>query len=232
MVVARLNLRYLAAPVRSQALLVVLVVLVSIVGGAAACKGSGTQGTTGGGALGGPRSELAADDEPAASYGKAEIQRALIAERADEASGERTVAELETSDDIGRRTTALADLAVRRRAIAILEICEATGRGCPPRLDTPPWQHAIDADSDPVLEVPLRFDIGGWRKVADELHWRSCSCRTSDCIESIEVTIARLEVRPMADVGQDDTALTSIGRARGCLLRLRGKRALPRLAGD
>jgi hypothetical protein len=184
----------------------------------------------------GPASELAPDDEPPPSYGSAEIRSALTYERGVEAALLRQLEELDAADDSivtpPRRGEVVADLAVRRRAIAILERCDANGRMCPPRLDAPAWEHAVDAENDPTLDVPLRFDLEGWRKVASELHWRACGCRTSQCIESIEVTIARLETRPMADIQQDDAALTSVVRARECLMRLAGKRALAKIGSD
>jgi hypothetical protein len=70
---------------------------------------------------------------------------------------------------------AIADLAVRRRFIAMLEACEAAGRWCPPRLDDPPW--AFDHDADRPVEPPmiaaLRFDLEGWRGLSAELHGRA-----------------------------------------------------------
>jgi hypothetical protein len=180
----------------------------------------------------GPAGELAPDDEPPPTYGRAEIQSALTYERGVESALLRQLEELDAADDDSRRGEVVADLAVRRRAIAILERCDANGRMCPPRLDVPNWEHPVDADRDPTLDVPLRFDLDGWRKVASELHWRACGCRTAQCIESVEVAIADLEVRPMTDVQQDDTALISIVRARECLMRLAGKRALGKREPD
>lgn len=171
-------------------------------------------------------SSLADDEEPPPPYGKAELQKALIAERAAEASGERAVSEAEAGDPDALRV-ALANLAVRRRFIQILELCEANARMCPPRLDEPVWNYAVDADTDPVLDVPLRFDLDSWRKVAVELHGRACVCRTVDCIDSMETAIARLEIRPMPDVQSDDAATNDVTKARECLMRLRGLKQLP-----
>lgn len=175
------------------------------------------------------RAEFADEDHVAPSYGKAELQRALIAERAREATGEKLVAELEAKDaDVAtddRLRVALADLAVRRRFIAALETCEAETRHCPPRLDDPPW--AFDPDPDrvtaPPLTAPLRFDLESWRVVASELHGRACACRTIACVDSLAVAIDELEVRPMPEVQGDEAATLSVTRARECLFRLRGK---------
>jgi hypothetical protein len=169
------------------------------------------------------------------SYGAPELQKALIAERGLEATGERRVAELEARqvdaaaeaapaiDDQLR--VAAADLAVRRRFIATLEACEAAGRLCPPRLDDPPW--AFDPDPEqstpPPLTAALRFDLDSWRSLAAELHGRACACRTIACVDSVGVAIDQLETRPMPEVQSDDAALSAITRARECLFRLRGK---------
>ena len=169
------------------------------------------------------RSALADDDDIKPTYGKAEIEKALIAERGAEATGERHVAELEGTDSAQLRM-AVADLAVRRRFIAALEACQMSGHLCPPRLDDPPWHFEPDTgNTKPPLDAPLRFDLADWQKVAAELHGRACACRTLDCIDSLGVAIDELEVRPMQDVRGDDTASTSITRARECLFRLRGK---------
>jgi hypothetical protein len=176
-------------------------------------------------------SSLAAEEEPPPPYGKAALQKALIAERAAEASGERAVSELEAGDADALRV-ALADLAVRRRFIAVLELCEANARMCPPRLDDPPWHYAVDAEADPTLDVPLRFDEDSWRKVAAELHGRACVCRTLACVDSMETAIARLEVRPMPEVQSDDLATIEVTRARECLMRLRGLTQLPKIVSE
>ena len=173
-----------------------------------------------------PHSALADDDDLKPSYTKAELEKALIAERGAEATGERRVAELEAKPDADvddPLRIALADLAVRRRFIAELESCQATGHHCPPRLDDPPWHFDLDGDAKPPLDAPLRFDLGDWQKIASELHGRACACRTLACVESLEVVIDQLEARPMQDVRGDDTASASITRARECLFRLRGK---------
>lgn len=174
---------------------------------------------------------LADEDVDRPSYGKAELGKALIAERAAEATLERRVAELEgRSDDAADDPLriAIADLAVRRRFIATLEVCEATGRRCPPRLDDPPWTYDPDPDrpGDPPLVAPLRFDLDSWRTVAAELHGRACACRTIACIDSVGVAIDELEARPMPVVQGDDQAATDVTRARECLFRLRGKSAI------
>src|SRR4051794_16218863 len=99
---------------------------------------------------------LADDDggEPPPSYTKADVQKALIAERGAEASAETKVNELEAAGDMDAFRTAQDDLAVRRRFISILETCEATDHYCPPRLDDPAWPYAVDSDADPKLDVP------------------------------------------------------------------------------
>jgi hypothetical protein len=176
--------------------------------------------------------ELADEDRYTPGYGKPELSKALIAERGAEATAEKVVAELEakeTLDTAGedRLRVAAADLAVRRRFIAALEACEASGRWCPPRLDDPPW--AFDPDPDrptaPPLDAPLRFDEESWRKITAELHGRACACRTIACVDSVGVAIDQLEPRPMAQVQGDEAASLSITRARECLFRLRGKTA-------
>lgn len=169
-------------------------------------------------------SALADDDDVKPSYGKAELEKALIAERGAEATNERRVAELEQKDDADGLRVAVADLAVRRRFITALETCQASGRLCPPRLDDPPWQYDVENDAaKPTLDTPLRFDLDDWQKVTTELHGRACACRTIACIDSMDVAITALEKRPMPDVLADETATASITRARECLFRLRGK---------
>jgi hypothetical protein len=161
------------------------------------------------------------------TYGKPELQKALIAERAAEAVGERVVSELSAkpgADD--RLHVAIADLAVRRQFIKNLEACESQGRYCPPRLDDPPWPYDIDSDQQfapPPVDSPVRFDVDSWRVLANELFGRACACRTMQCIDSMSVALNRLEKRPMPDVQGDEAASASITRARECLTRLRGK---------
>jgi len=163
-------------------------------------------------------------------YGKAELSRALIAERGAEATAERVVAELdalEVRDVAGDERLRLlsADLAVRRRFIASLEACEAEGRACPPRLDDPPFAFEPDPDRprDPPLEAPLRFDLASWQQLAAELHGRACACRTIACLDSVAAALDQLEARPMPAVQSDDAATLSVTRARECLFRLRGR---------
>jgi hypothetical protein len=176
-----------------------------------------------------PHSALADEDVYKPGYGKPELQKTLIAERALEATGERQLAELEarpadTAVDDQLRV-AMADLAVRRRFIATVEACEAAGRLCPPRLDDPPW--AFDPDPDrpaaPPMTAALRFDLDSWRSLATELHGRACACRTIACVDSLGVAIDQLETRPMPEVQGDDAATAAVTRARECLFRLRGK---------
>ncbi|MGE0870388.1 MAG: hypothetical protein AB7P03_17625 [Kofleriaceae bacterium] len=179
-------------------------------------------------------SQQVAEDEYRPSYGKAELQRALFAERGAEATAERIVAELEAKQsDTGvddRLRVARADLEIRRRFIVALEVCQAAGLGCPPRLDDPAW--AFDPDPDdgalkPPLDAPLRFDRTSWQTLASELHGRACACRTLACIDSMGPAIDYLESRPMPEVQGDELASDSITRARQCLFRLRGKRPMP-----
>jgi hypothetical protein len=177
-------------------------------------------------------STLADFDIERPSYGKAELQKALIAERGIEATLERRVAELEARepgpgpDDQLR--VAAADLAVRRRFIVTLEACESAGRWCPPRLDDPPWAYDPDPDqpADPPLSAALRFDLDSWRTIAAELYGRACACRTLACVDSLGAAIDELEQRPMPTVQGDDQAAAEITRARECLFRLRGKSAM------
>jgi hypothetical protein len=168
------------------------------------------------------------DDIYKPSYDKAELQSALSAERAAEAAAAQRLRELEDKGDYDQLRLAGADLAVRRRFIASLAACHATGHVCPPRLDDPAWTFDLEADVDPKLDTPLRFDQASWQQVAAELHGRACACRTIACVDSMFVAIDRLEKRPMPDVQADDTASTSIVRARECLYRLRGLRGTPR----
>jgi hypothetical protein len=172
--------------------------------------------------------QLASEDQDVPTYGKPEIQKALIAERAAEARGERLVAELEGKTSVAdgdRLRVASADLAVRRRFIEHLEACEAQGRYCPPRLDDPPWPYDLDGDqfAPPPVDSPVRFDLESWRVLSSELHGRACACRTLGCVDSMDVAINRLEKRPMPDVQGDEVASASLTRARECLFRLRGK---------
>lgn len=193
----------------------------------AACPGPGTQTQPTEPSIE-PRGQLADEVLYRPTYGKAELQRALIAERGAEAKGEATIAELEAKEGMDDRLRfAQDDLAVRRRFIASLEACESEGRYCPPRLDDPPW--AFDPDPDvqqpPKLDTPLRFDLASWQKVASELHGRACACRTLSCVDSMAVAIEQLEGRPMPEVQGDETATQSVTWARECLFRLRGKKA-------
>jgi hypothetical protein len=177
-------------------------------------------------ACGGPATEAPppvdhGDSTPAAladenafrpSYGKSELQSAIIAERAKEATAERDAA------------TRPEDLAVRRRFIAALEACQDRGHACPPRLDEPAWTWS--GEGDPTLEVAVRFDLADWQKVAAELHGRACACRTLACVDGIGDAIDQLSARPMPDVQADETATQSITWARECLFRLRGRSQL------
>jgi len=191
-----------------------------------------------------PHSALADEDMYRPSYGKPELQRALIAERGLEATGERRIAELAAQQADGSAAGAVivaiddqlrvaeADLAVRRRFIASLEACEASGRLCPPRLDDPPWPFDLDPDrpAPPPMTAALRFDVDSWRTLAAELHGRACACRTLVCVDSVGVAIDQLEIRPMPEVQSDDAATVSVTRARECLFRLRGKAPIPAAA--
>jgi hypothetical protein len=166
-----------------------------------------------------------AEDDFRPTYDKAELQKALTAERAAVEAAEQREPDLEDSDKV---VAARQDLAVRKRFVAALEACAANGHACPPRLDDPAWTFDIEKDADPQLEATLRFDVASWQKIAAELHGRACACRTWACTESVGVAIERLEQRPMPDVVNDETAVTSIVRARDCLFRLRGKKQTPR----
>ena len=174
-----------------------------------------------------------ADDDggepPPTAYDQGDIQKALIAERGAEAKAEQHVSELEANGDPDPINAAQADLVVRRRFIATLETCEATHRYCPPRLDEMTWNFTVDSDTDPKLDVPLRFDLASWQKVAGELHARACACRSVGCLDSVNEAIYRLESRPMEEVRADETASIELTRGRDCIYRLYGKRPLPRL---
>lgn len=177
-----------------------------------------------------PHAQLADEEVFRPTYGKSELQRALITERGAEAKGEALITELESKEGTDDRLRlAQDDLAVRRRFIASLESCEAAGRFCPPRLDDPPWTFDPDPDvqQPPKLDTPLRFDLASWQKVSAELHGRACACRTLACVDSVSVVIEQLETRPMPEVQGDETATQSITWARECLFRLRGKKATP-----
>jgi len=184
-------------------------------------------------------SALADEERFKPSYGKSELQRALIAERGLEATGERRVGELEARPGDtaveDQLRVATADLAVRRRFIRTLEACQAAGRFCPPRLDDPPWSFDPDPDrpADPAMTAVLRFDLQSWRNLAAELHGRACACRTIACVDSVGVAIDLLEARPMPQVQTDDVSSASVTYARECLFRLRGKAPIPTTAdGD
>jgi hypothetical protein len=174
-------------------------------------------------------SALADEDTYKPLYGKAELEKVLIAERGGEASAERRLTELEgrpsdpATDDQVRVAT--ADLAVRRRFIASLEACGTAGRLCPPRLDDPPWGFDLDGGrgAPPPMTAALRFDVEGWRALAAELHGRACACRTLGCVDSVGVAIDQLEALPKSEIEGDETASASITRARECLFRLRGR---------
>ena len=169
-----------------------------------------------------------AQDDYKPTYDKAELQKALTAERTAEEAGEQRVRELEDKGDYDQLRIATADLAVRRRFIASLAACAANGVTCPPRLDDPAWSFDFEANVDPKLDTKLRFDLESWQKVAAELHGRACACRTITCVDSMFTAIDRLETRPMPDVQGDEAASLSITRARECLYRLRGLRKTPR----
>lgn len=183
-------------------------------------------------------SALADEDSLRRPYTKPALQDALTAERATEASLAHRVAEMAARTEAGASAHALAmddewraavaDLAVRRRFIATLEACAASGRWCPPRLDDPPWQYDISAGrpGDPPLTAPLRYDLASWRAIADELYGRACACRTLGCVDSLSIAIDELEPRPMPRVASDERAATAITRARECLFRLRGRTRL------
>lgn len=205
----------------------------------AACTGAQPRPPAGGERGLATHADLADVDGFTPSYPAAELASALVAERGAVAARERAVAELAASDArdpaaVDQLRVAIADLAVQRRFLAMLDICEATRRWCPPRLDDPPWSYDADADdAKPPLDAPVRFDLDSWRKVTAEVHGRACACRTLACVDSIGVAIDRLEPRPMAAVRDDDVAAAALTRARECLYRLRGKSiARPPRAGE
>ena len=190
-------------------------------GGSVTRTGTGDLGIT-------THSELASEDGFSPTYSKADLEKALIADRGREATGERRVAELEAKDGAkdadDELRVARADLEVRRRFITSLELCQANGQTCPPRLDEPAWSFDVDTENaKPSLDAPLRFDLDDWRKLAAELYGRACSCRTLACVDGVGVAIDQLEERPMQEVKGDEVASTSVTRGRECLFRLRGK---------
>jgi len=170
--------------------------------------------------------QLADFDDVAPSYTKAELDTALAAERTTLAARERAAADLAAKDDVDADAlrVALADLAIERRFVASLEACAATNRWCPPRLDDPPWSYDVANEAAKLpLDAQLRFDRDDWRKITAELFGRACACRTLACVDSLGTAIDRLELRPMPDIRDDDTAAAAIVHARECLHRLRGK---------
>lgn len=202
----------------------------------AACPSGGGTPTTGGSTVlpDPPHGSLADEELFVPTYGKADLQKALIAERGAEATGEKTVTELEAKmddrADLDRLRVARADLAVRRRFIASLEACEASGHACPPRLDDPTFNWDYDPSGPkqpPPVDSDLRFDPASWQKLSMELFGRACACRTMYCVDAMTAAIDELETRPMPDVLGDEAASLSITRARECLFRLRGKKATP-----
>lgn len=176
----------------------------------------------------GPVAPAPDDDLYKPPYEKAELDKAIASERSAVTAAEQHLSDVEGDTDQLR--TAIADLAVRRRYLAAIELCAASGRACPPRLDEPAWSYEIDSDAPPKLDTNLRFDLASWRTVSAELFGRACACRTLACVDSMFVAIERLETRPMPDVQQDEEAVTSVTRARECLYRLRGLRDTPRVA--
>lgn len=206
-----------------------LALLLAVVG----CKSGGTPAATADAITYHRGGAAAEDDSYKPSYDKADLQRALTAERGAETAADQQLRALEERGDYDQLRIATADLAVRRRFIASLEACSASDRACPPRLDDPASSFDVEGTIDPKLDAPLRFDLASWREVASELHGRACACRTLSCIDSMFAAIDRLETRPMPDVQADDPASLSITRARECLYRLRGLRPTPRaIAGE
>jgi len=173
--------------------------------------------------------EFAGEDDFTPSYDTAALDRALIDERGVEAKAERAIAEFEAGGQSvagsDQMRVLVADLAVRRRFIAALEVCRSGRHLCPPRLDDPPFPYDYDATGAlPPLDAPLRFDRESWRAITVELHGRACACRTVFCLDAVGETIDQLEPKPMLDVQGDEVASESLTRARQCLFRLRGKR--------
>lgn len=180
----------------------------------------------------GPVAPLPEEDLYKPTYDKADLDKAIASEGSAITAAEQHLAEVADTGDTDQLRTATYDLAVRRRYLASLELCAASGRACPPRLDEPAWSYDVEGDAPPKLDMNLRFDLDSWRKVSAELFGRACACRTVACVDSMFVAIDKLETRPMPDVQQDDQALTSVTRARECLYRLRGLRDTPRAVAD
>src|SRR5882672_11449560 len=93
-------------------------VLIACTGGTAVRPGPETSGGLE------THAALADDDVFTPAYGRPELEKALIAERAAEATLEHRVTDLEAHPDEDALRVASADLAVRRRFIASLEACE------------------------------------------------------------------------------------------------------------
>lgn len=179
------------------------------------CRSSSVQQAgTGGDTITYHKAELSDEGEPPPKYTRNDLEDVLGAERT----------KLAAMSDEDRD-----NMLVRKRFVETLETCKASGYYCPPRIDDPAWNYEADSDADPKLDSPLRFDVDSWRRLSTELHGRACACRTIGCIDTLEVAIQRLEVRPMPDVQSDDFAAVEIVRARDCLARLRGRRMLPRV---
>jgi hypothetical protein len=165
---------------------------------------------------------LAADAPAAPRYREDELDRVLVAERSAITKAEQELAaRADDPQPDDQLPAAVADLRVRRRFVASLERCRATGDACPPRLDDPAWSYDLAGAGDPPLDTPLRYDLDDWRKIAAELHGRACACRTIACVDSLAVAIDVLDRRPMPDVAGDDAAVASVTNARECLHDLR-----------
>src|SRR5690606_29524568 len=97
-----------------------------------ACKTGSTPHAAGDEIVAPAPETLAEIDAYRPDYGADALERALTAERGAEASAEVRLRDLEARGDYDKLRTAIADLAVRRRFIASLEACQATGQVCPP----------------------------------------------------------------------------------------------------
>jgi hypothetical protein len=167
---------------------------------------------------------LAAEDEPTPAYAREDLDHAIEAERAAIAHAEEQLATAEADPHPDDAFVAMrADLAVRRRFLASLEMCAQEGHRCPPRLDDPAWSYDPGGTADPKLDARLRFDRADWQRIAEELQGRACACRSATCVDSMFAAIEALEARPIADVRGDETASGWIAHARECLYRLRGE---------
>jgi hypothetical protein len=150
-----------------------------------------------------------------ATYSRAEVVRAINAERDKLVALDR---DRETVPDDLRLVAMNADRAVLAGAVALLERCLDKTGTCPPALTTTP-----DPDFDPDARPPS-LDVAGWRIVAARLHAAACGCRTMACVDGYTETLRVQEAANDDATDGDEVASASVTAARECLWVLRGKR--------